>query len=207
MLGILLGVAASMLASSAMAGETHLARPPADPKAIIETVNRLAPSYGLDPALVRAIILAESAYDPNAVSPRNAQGIMQLTPETATRFGVSDPFDPAQNLRGGMSYLRWLIERFNGNLALTLAAYNAGEGAVLQYGGIPPYRETQDYVARVQQYVAGGASDLAALPARRHLAAVYRASARGGWHVGVDGAPTMERARSGVMIFRGGGPS
>lgn len=108
-----------------------------------------ARDYGVDEALVRAVIHAESAYDPNAVSRVGAQGLMQLMPATARRFGVANVFDIAQNIRGGVQYLAWLLRRFDGNLTLAAAGYNAGEGAVDKYKGVPPYSETQRYVQRV----------------------------------------------------------
>lgn len=107
--------------------------------------------FGVEEAVVRAIIHAESAYRPNAISHAGAQGLMQLIPATASRFGVSDPFDPAQNIRGGVKYLAWLMKRYSSNLTLVAAAYNAGEGAVDRNGGVPPYSETQRYVQRVGQ--------------------------------------------------------
>jgi soluble lytic murein transglycosylase-like protein len=107
--------------------------------------------YGVEEAVVRAIIHAESAYQPNAISRAGAQGLMQLIPATASRFGVSNPFDPAQNIRGGVQYLAWLMKRYSSNLTLVAAAYNAGEGAVDRNGGVPPYSETQRYVQRVGQ--------------------------------------------------------
>ena len=119
------------------------------PKEIRAMVTKMAPSYGLDPDLVLAVIAVESGYRVDVVSNKNAMGLMQLIPETAERFGVTKPFDPEQNLRGGMKYLRWLLAYFDGNVTLALAGYNAGEGAVLQYKGVPPYRETQDYVVKV----------------------------------------------------------
>ncbi|MBK3774297.1 transglycosylase SLT domain-containing protein [Azospirillum sp. YIM DDC1] len=119
------------------------------PKEIRAMVTKMAPSYGLDPDLVLAVIAVESGYRVDVVSEKNAMGLMQLIPETAERFGVTKPFDPEQNLRGGMKYLRWLLAYFDGNVTLALAGYNAGEGAVLQYKGVPPYRETQDYVVKV----------------------------------------------------------
>ncbi len=96
-----------------------------------------------------AVVQVESNFDPNARSPKNAQGLMQLIPETAERFGVGDVWDPEQNLRGGMAYLRWLLDNFDGDVKLALAGYNAGEGAVQRHGGIPPFAETQDYVQRI----------------------------------------------------------
>jgi len=105
--------------------------------------------HGVDEAIVRAIIHAESAFNPNALSRVGAQGLMQLMPATARRFGVSDSFDATQNIGGGVKYLAWLLKRFNGNLTLAAAGYNAGEGAVAKYKGVPPYSETQRYVQRV----------------------------------------------------------
>ncbi|WP_307833705.1 transglycosylase SLT domain-containing protein [Azospirillum brasilense] len=119
------------------------------PKEIRAMVTKMAPTYGLDPDLVLAVIAVESGYRVDVVSEKNAMGLMQLIPETAERFGVTKPFDPEQNLRGGMKYLRWLLAYFDGNVTLALAGYNAGEGAVVQYKGVPPYRETQDYVVKV----------------------------------------------------------
>ncbi len=112
-------------------------------------VNKLAPEYGINPRLVMAVIRAESNFEPAAVSPKNAQGLMQLIPETSLRFNVRKPFDPEQNIRGGMAYLRWLLAYFEGNVALVAAAYNAGEGAVNRFRGIPPYAETRGYVKRI----------------------------------------------------------
>jgi hypothetical protein len=106
--------------------------------------------YGVDRALVRAVIHAESAFRPNAISEAGAQGLMQLMPATAERFAVDDPFDARQNIRGGVRYLAWLLKRFNGNQMLALAGYNAGEASVVEYNGVPPYAETQSYVTLVQ---------------------------------------------------------
>jgi soluble lytic murein transglycosylase-like protein len=108
-----------------------------------------AREHGVDEAIVRAIIHAESAYNPMALSRVGAQGLMQLMPATARRFGVSDSFNPQQNIQGGVKYLAWLLKRFNGNLTLAAAGYNAGEGAVDKYNGVPPYSETRRYVDRV----------------------------------------------------------
>jgi len=111
--------------------------------------NLIAPEYQLTPQLVLAVMSTESNFDPWAVSPKKAQGLMQLMPDTATRFKVGRIEDPVQNIRGGMAYLRWLLAYFEGDLTLVLAAYNAGERAVERYQGVPPYAETRHYVQRV----------------------------------------------------------
>jgi len=121
----------------------------AAPKRIVELVQKLAPEYRVHPNLALAVIQSESNFDPNARSPKNAQGLMQLIPETAERFNVRKPFDPEQNIRGGLAYLRWLLAYFQGKVALVAAGYNAGEGAVVRYRGIPPYPETRSYVQRI----------------------------------------------------------
>ena len=116
-------------------------------------IDSTARRHGLDPLLVRALIRAESNFDPRAVSPKGAVGLMQLMPQTAQRYGVENRFDPVQNVEGGVRYLRDLIAMFEGNLTLALAAYNAGEGAVLKYGRrVPPYPESQQYVVRVRGF-------------------------------------------------------
>jgi soluble lytic murein transglycosylase-like protein len=120
------------------------------PEPIVRFVNLVAPEYQLQPALVLAIMATESAFDPNALSPKNAQGLMQLIPETAARFGVRNPKDPTQNIRGGMAYLRWLLAYFEGDVTLVSAAYNAGERAVERYLGVPPYAETRLYVLKIR---------------------------------------------------------
>jgi soluble lytic murein transglycosylase-like protein len=112
-------------------------------------VAALAPEFDLDPALVLAVIEAESAFRPDAHSPKDARGLMQLLPDTASRLDVQDVWDTLDNLRGGMRYLRQLLVMFGGDLRLTLAAYNAGEKAVERFNGVPPYQETQSYVRRV----------------------------------------------------------
>ncbi|PWQ92984.1 hypothetical protein DKT75_21640 [Leucothrix arctica] len=105
--------------------------------------------YGVDEALIIAVITAESCFRQTARSPKSAQGLMQLIPATAARFGVSDPYQPSQNIRGGTRYLKFLLKRFSGKMEHAIAGYNAGEGAVDRYSGIPPYRETKEYVRRV----------------------------------------------------------
>ena len=117
-----------------------------------EHIRQAAALYQIPEELVRAVIKVESDFDPRAVSPANARGLMQLIPETADRMLVTDVFDPRQNIFGGVRYLRVLANLFNGDIELTLAGYNAGEGAVIKHGGIPPYPETVDYVKRVLAY-------------------------------------------------------
>lgn len=119
--------------------------------AFASEIKAAAAAYGVEEAVVRAIIHAESAYRPHVQSNKGAQGLMQLIPATAKRFGVNDSFDPAQNINGGVQYLSWLLRRYKQDLTLAAAAYNAGEGAVDRYGGVPPYKETRLYVARVGQ--------------------------------------------------------
>ncbi len=116
-------------------------------------VDDIARSHGLDSALLHAVISVESSYNPRAVSPKGAAGMMQLMPMTARRYGVADSFDPAQNIDGGARYLRDLLAMFDNDLNLAIAAYNAGENAVAKYGNrIPPYRETANYVPKVMGY-------------------------------------------------------
>ncbi|WP_207486096.1 lytic transglycosylase domain-containing protein [Arenibaculum pallidiluteum] len=117
--------------------------PPAELAAL---ARRQAERKGIDPALVLAMMRIESGFRVRAVSPKGAMGLMQLMPATAERFGVEDAYDAEQNLRGGVAYLRFLLDRYEGDVTLAAAAYNAGEGAVDNYGGVPPYAETQAYV-------------------------------------------------------------
>ena len=119
------------------------------PRKILALVQKMAPQYQIDPQLALAIIAAESNFNPQALSPKNAQGLMQLIPETSERFNIKNPYDPAQNIRGGLTYLRWLLAYFEGDIALVAAAYNAGEGTVERYRGVPPYLETRAYVKRI----------------------------------------------------------
>jgi len=118
-----------------------------------EIISRCASAYRLEEALVRAVIKAESDYNPRAVSTKGAQGLMQLMPETARLMNVRDPWDAEENVRGGSRYLRLMLDQFNGNLDLAIAAYNAGPNAVRRHNGIPPYAETRTYVDRVKRYL------------------------------------------------------
>lgn len=120
-----------------------------DKNAFDTIIRQAAQTHGIAEGLIKAVMHTESGFNSNARSPVGAQGLMQLMPATAQRFKVSNAFDPQQNIFGGAKYLSWLLKRFNGNTQLALAAYNAGEGNVDKYGGIPPFRETQDYVRRV----------------------------------------------------------
>lgn len=117
-------------------------------------VNEAARLYHVSARLLHAVIMAESSYRADAVSPAGAAGLMQLMPQTAARYGVADPFDPAANIAAGARHLGWLLSLFDDDVSLALAAYNAGEGAVVRHGGVPPYPETQRYVARVLELYA-----------------------------------------------------
>jgi soluble lytic murein transglycosylase-like protein len=124
-----------------------------DPKVDSYIVSSSA-RHGVDPVLIYSIMHRESAFKKLAVSYKGASGLMQLMPATAARFGVRNIFDPAQNIEAGTRYMRWLLNRFNGDVGLALAGYNAGEGAVDKYRGVPPYRETQEYVKRITERYA-----------------------------------------------------
>lgn len=125
-------------------------------EALWPTVREIAENHGVDPRLVDLVIRVESGYDPHAVSPRGARGVMQLMPETAREYRVADVFDPIQNIRGGVRYLADLLRRFGSNLGLALAAYNAGPETVDRYGGVPPFRETRRYVDAILSLYSGG---------------------------------------------------
>jgi hypothetical protein len=141
-------------------------------------IDRVGDEYGVSPRLIKAVAVVESGLDPHAVSHKGAQGLMQLMPATARRYGVRDAFDPLENLRAGTAHLRDLLLEFDGNLTLALAAYNAGAGAVRRAGGVPAYRETRNYVTRVRSRL-GEDEDLdEALPAAAEVPAVEEAPAR-----------------------------
>ncbi len=120
---------------------------------VAETIRHCASLFQLEEALIRAVIKAESNFDPRAVSEKGAVGIMQLIPETAREMQVANPLNPEENIRGGSRYLRQMLNEFGGDLDLALAAYNAGPGTVHHYGGIPPFEETRTYVERVKKFL------------------------------------------------------
>ena len=118
-----------------------------------DMIVEAARQFDVDAALVSAVIKAESDYNPRIVSHKGARGLMQLMPATAKRFGVTNSFDPRENIHGGTRYLRWLLKKFDGNADLAVAAYNAGEGNVWKYDGVPPFRETVNYINRIAKHI------------------------------------------------------
>jgi hypothetical protein len=145
-----------------------------------DVIRRHAERERVDPRLVKSVMLVESNFNPRAVSPKGARGLMQLMPATARRYGVTNSFDPHENIRGGTAYLSDLLGMFDGDVVRTLAAYNAGEGAVQRYRGVPPYAETQEYVRRTMlvyggsgagPVLAGGFKGMSTTPAARVAAA------------------------------------
>jgi hypothetical protein len=146
-----------------------LSQPGARPALVPDTpisslIDRSALEQGLDPGLVRLVVQKESGFNPQAVSPKGAMGLMQLMPGTASMLGVQDPFNPAQNIDGGVRYLKQCLERFDNNVCLALAAYNAGPGNVEKYQGVPPFAETRNYVANIMREYTGQPMDLPAPP-------------------------------------------
>lgn len=128
------------------------ARAARNPAEFDHIINSCAAEFGVDRSLVKAVIHAESGYNPNAVSSKGAAGLMQLMPGTAQHLKVADSFNPSDNIRGGVRYLRFLLDTFKGDVTLALAAYNAGLSKVAKYGGVPPYDETRNYVSKVLSY-------------------------------------------------------
>jgi soluble lytic murein transglycosylase-like protein len=144
-----------------------------------EIIEKHAVAYSVSPDLVRAVVQVESGFNPYARSPRGAMGLMQLMPDTAIEMGVVDPYDPDQNIRGGVAYLRQLLNRYAGDLTLALAAYNAGPAAVDRVGyAVPPFRETRDYVARVKSGSKGAVTVIAGHPAPSSPLAAKSAAAK-----------------------------
>ena len=144
------GASAKGLGHLAVSGDSQFFR--ADPDAYDSIIRQAALDQKVDFALIKAIMHAESGFNPYARSKKGALGLMQLLPETAKRYGVNDMYDPAQNIRAGVQHLKYLLEMFSNKYYLVLAAYNAGENAVKRHKGIPPYDETQAYVRKVLQY-------------------------------------------------------
>ena len=143
-------------------------------------IREAAERYGVEEALIKAVIRVESGFNSRAVSPKGARGLMQLMPGTASMLGVRDSFDPRQNIDGGVRHLRGLIDRFGNDLKLALAAYNAGEQAVVNNGGIPPYRETRDYVTRILGLFSPTPAVAAPPPAPEPPLRTYRVEAADG---------------------------
>jgi hypothetical protein len=137
--------------SNAVAAVAAVEDPQPMSSGIDGAVERIAAQHSLPPLLIHSVIKVESNYNPLAVSPKGAMGLMQLIPSTARRFGVSDSFNPLENIQGGAKYLKYLLDLYNWNYPLALAAYNAGEGAVAKYGGVPPYAETRNYLVLIQK--------------------------------------------------------
>jgi soluble lytic murein transglycosylase-like protein len=136
---------------------------------ISAAVEQAAAEHELPAELIRSVIQVESNFTPFAVSPKGALGMMQLIPETARRFGVSDAFNPVENIRGGAKYLKYLLDLYHGDYGLALAAYNAGEGAVAKHGGLPPYAETRKYVESVQKQFTGAVKNRTRKPAPQDI--------------------------------------
>jgi len=144
-------VAATVVEPRVVSNAVEPAKSAAPPTGIDEAVDRIAAQHQISPELIHSVIKVESNYNTYAVSPKGAQGLMQLIPSTARRFGVSNSFNPVENIQGGAKYLKYLLDLYGGNYPLALAAYNAGEGAVARYGGVPPYTETQNYLQSVHK--------------------------------------------------------
>jgi len=135
--------------------ENHSRRTEGIPVSYVNIINDACSRFGVDPSLVHAIVKVESDFNPFAISRKGATGLMQLMPQTATTMNVRNTFSPDENVEGGVKYLRYLLDRYEGNISLALAAYNAGETAVKKWGTIPPFKETQDYVKKILQIYNG----------------------------------------------------
>jgi soluble lytic murein transglycosylase-like protein len=151
-IGVMLALQSLVFGAAPTIGPGRSALDHGDLRTLVHNISR---EHGVDPKLVDALVRVESSYDPNAVSHRGAMGLMQLMPETARRLDIDDPFDPEKNVRGGVKEISRLVDQYSGNLQLALAAYNAGEGAVARYRGVPPYAETRDYVSRILTLYTG----------------------------------------------------
>jgi len=164
-------------------------------EALEPIIQEAAALHGVDPDLVKAVIQTESRFDPRARSGAGASGLMQLMPRTAKAVGIEDPFDPRQNIFGGVKYLSQMMERYNGNTALALAAYNAGPGNVRRHRGVPPFRETRGYVSKIAKLVAD--SDAAfSVPVYRAPVKKARVSSRTARKAGVKKASMTSRAKA-----------
>lgn len=161
-----------------------------DPR-LSKIINKYANQQGVDPRLVQTVIRHESGFDPVAVSPKGAMGLMQLMPETAASLGVEDPFDVEQNIKGGIRFLKICLNRFDQNLPLALAAYNAGPGRVAEHQGMPPFKETQEYVKKVVKDYSGQTLDPAQIKIQPVAAAEAPAEATGAQPAGTEPSPPI----------------
>ena len=185
--------AAPAIPGAATTGTTAAATGLGEPSPYDAMIAEAAQANNVPPALIKAVARAESGFDPNAVSRAGAQGLMQLMPTTAAGLGVTDPFDPKQNLMGGAKFLRGLLDRFGGDVSKVLAGYNAGPGAVEKYGGIPPFAETQAYVPKVLGFVEQyGGLQATGAPAAQPMAAGGAISSTG---IPAGYASSAERTR------------